>query len=295
MKTKAKGKDYTASDIEVLEELEGVRKRPAMYISSTDKFGLFQILKELMDNAADEAMANRNDYAGVCISKDKTTITVWDHGGGIPIEKHPKTGNSTLTDIFTKLHAGGKFGGKAYDKGSKGVHGVGASVTNALSERFQVFTCRKEQWWTQKFSKGKAKSPVEKSVAPKLPNGNKLKRGTLITYQADMSCFKKGSVLDPDYVHKYVELLSYLHSGVTFYFEHDKTSKTYIHKDGLQSLLNRTIKELKVEPISKPLIHQRDNVDVALRWTEYDEEKITSYANGSNTAQHGEQIGRAHV
>ena len=159
-KVSTKGKDYSAKDVLVLEELDGVRARPQMYIGSVDADGLFQLLKEIADNGADEGLAGRNDFVGVHIADDGLTVTVWDRGGGIPVEKHPKTGRSTIIDIFTRMHAGGKFGSKAYDQGSKGVHGVGASVTNALSESFTVWTCRSNQWYSVRFAKGKVKGGV---------------------------------------------------------------------------------------------------------------------------------------
>jgi DNA gyrase/topoisomerase IV subunit B len=287
-KIKTNAKDYTAKDVQVLEALDGVRARPTMYIGSVDGDGLFQMLKEIADNGADEALAGRNDYVGVHVADDGATVTVWDKGGGVPVEKHPKTGKSTVIEIFTKLHAGGKFGGKAYDQGSKGVHGVGASVTNALSESFMVWTCRNSQWYNVRFAKGKLKGDLTKCKAPRLPNGDKAKRGTIITYKPDASCFKAKVKLDTKKVNDYLELQSYLHAGVTFALQAGKLNNTYKHEKGLAALLDREVARLNVEVISRdPFIVRDGAVDVALRWTEHDEEYLTSYVNGSLTRDGG--------
>jgi DNA gyrase subunit B/topoisomerase-4 subunit B len=279
---------YSAKDVEVLEGLEGCRRRPAMYIGATDSNGIFQITKEVADNASDEALAGRNSYVGIHIDGD--TIHVADKGGGIPVEKHPKTGVSTLTEILTKLHAGGKFGSKAYAGGSKGVHGVGVSVTNALSSKFVVHTNRNGQWYRQSFSEGKPKSKVEKVAKVKFANTS-WKRGTIVSFVPDAKIFKAKSKLPIDLVSNYIEMQSYLHPGVTFYLNNNGKEISYHHKDGIIALLEKRIKELKTEKLTKKIFSiSNKGVNCVFCWTELDEEMTFSYVNGSLTKDGGTHV-----
>src|SRR4030043_838266 len=148
---------YTAEQIQVLEGLEPVRKRPGMYIGSTDSRGLHECLREIIDNSVDESFAGVSDTIWVTLGKDGSA-TIKDNGRGIPVEKH-KSGVSALELTMTKLHAGGKFGGGAY-KISGGLHGVGASVVNALSSYFRVVVLRDGKAYYQEYKKGKPEKPV---------------------------------------------------------------------------------------------------------------------------------------
>ena len=145
---------YTAEDIQVLEGMEAVRKRPGMYIGSTDYRGLHHLIYEIVDNAVDEAMAGYCSNVDIQIRNDGT-VTVQDDGRGIPVDVHPATGKSALETVMTTLHAGGKFGGKGYTV-SGGLHGVGASVVNALSSQMRVEVRRDGYLWAQDFERGHA-------------------------------------------------------------------------------------------------------------------------------------------
>src|SRR6478672_12797547 len=152
--------DYTAKDITVLEGLEPVRLRPGMYIGSTGLRGLHQLVHELIDNAVDEALAGRNDRIELTLHPDHS-VTVQDWGSGIPVDVMPEQGLPALTVVLTKLHAGGKFGGDGY-KVSGGLHGVGVSVVNALSERLVAEVRRDGKIWQQEFERGE---PIDKMKA----------------------------------------------------------------------------------------------------------------------------------
>ena len=159
---KIENSDYNAEQIQILEGLEAVRKRPGMYIGSTSERGLHHLVYEIVDNGVDEAMAGFCHNIDVAIEADNS-ITVADDGRGIPVDIHPKTGTSTLEVVYTKLHAGGKFGGGGY-KSAGGLHGVGASVVNALSDHLEVTVTREgdPNVWGIGFSRGKISEPFGK-------------------------------------------------------------------------------------------------------------------------------------
>src|SRR6187431_2067045 len=168
---------YTAADIQVLEGLEAVRRRPGMYIGGTDQRGLHHLLIEIADNSIDEAMAGRCDRIWIHIGKDGY-ITVRDNGWGIPVDKHERTGKSALETVMTVLHAGGKFGGRGY-KVSGGLHGVGASVVNALSTECTVEVRRDGRRYFQAYARGKPVAELKNLGPTKEPNG------TVTTFLAD--------------------------------------------------------------------------------------------------------------
>jgi len=159
MEKSLKTKNYGAEQIKVLGDLEGVRKRPAMYIGSTDKNGLHHLIWEIVDNAIDEAMAGFCDHIKVVLYKDGSVL-VEDNGRGIPVEIHPQEGRPTVEVVLTKLHAGGKFGGQAY-KASGGLHGVGLSVVNALSEWLEITVKRDGTVYWQRYEFGKPVTEVK--------------------------------------------------------------------------------------------------------------------------------------
>ena len=160
MATAAKSQ-YRAKDIEVLEGLEAVRRRPAMYIGTTDSRGLHHLLWEIVDNSVDEFLVDAADHIRVTLHKNGCSVTVADNGRGIPVDKHPKTKKPALELILTTLHAGGKFSDKNYAR-SGGLHGVGSSVVNALSDEFVVTVHRDGHEWVQRYKRGKPTSTVKK-------------------------------------------------------------------------------------------------------------------------------------
>src|SRR5688572_1446278 len=177
-----KGADYSAKDIEVLEGLEPVRRRPGMYIGGTDERALHHLVAEILDNSMDEAVAGHATRIELELGADDT-VTVRDNGRGIPIDPHPKfRDKSALEVILTTLHSGGKFGGKVYAT-SGGLHGVGLSVVNALSDKLTVEVARDRQLWTQDYSRGKAKTKLKNMGA--VNN----RRGTTIRFHPDPQIF----------------------------------------------------------------------------------------------------------
>ncbi|MFN6979335.1 MAG: ATP-binding protein, partial [Gemmobacter sp.] len=197
---------YDAASIEVLEGLEPVRKRPGMYIGGTDERALHHLVAEILDNAMDEAVAGHATRIEVELLADYS-VTVRDNGRGIPVDPHPKfPGKSALEVILCTLHSGGKFSGKAYAT-SGGLHGVGASVVNALSDRMRVEVARNRELWVQDFARGEPQGPVQR-VGP-APN----RRGTTVTFHADETIFGHHR-FRPARLLKMVRSKAYLFSGV---------------------------------------------------------------------------------
>src|SRR5690349_14397300 len=198
---------YTARDIEVLEGLEPVRRRPGMYIGGTDEKALHHLFAEVIDNSMDEALAGHASFIDVELEADGF-ISVTDNGRGIPIDPHPKFKNkSALEVIMTTLHAGGKFDSKVYET-SGGLHGVGVSVANALSERLEVEVWREQQHYTMAFERGKPKGKIEK--LGRVPN----KRGTKVRFRPDPQIFGAKAAFKPQRVFKMARSKAYLFGGV---------------------------------------------------------------------------------
>ncbi|HET6620733.1 MAG TPA: DNA topoisomerase IV subunit B [Dongiaceae bacterium] len=201
-----KGGDYTAKDIEVLEGLEPVRRRPGMYIGGTDEHALHHLVAEILDNSMDEAVAGHASRIEVELAADGY-VTVRDNGRGIPIEPMPKYGNKPAVEvILTTLHSGGKFGGKVYET-SGGLHGVGMSVVNALSDDFTVEIARGKELHVQAYSKGKPKGKLKNA-------GNVNRRGTTVRFHADPEIFGKQAHFRPNRLYKMCRSKAYLFKGV---------------------------------------------------------------------------------
>ena len=205
-KSRSNADDYDSSQIQVLEGLEPVRKRPGMYIGSTGYDGAHHLIKEIADNSVDEAIAGYGTMVLVELLADGG-CRVTDDGRGIPVDIHPKTGKSTLETVLTILHAGGKFGGGGY-KVSSGLHGVGSSVVNALSEKFIAEVSHHGQLYRIEFSEGKPVSKLEKL------GQTDMARGTRITFYPDKQIFKEFSKFDRNWVLKYLRHQAYLTKGI---------------------------------------------------------------------------------
>ena len=221
---------YTAKDITVLEGLEPVRKRPGMYIGGVSSSGLHHLVWEILDNSIDEAMNGYASNIAVTLHEDGTSITIADDGRGIPIDKHPKTKKSALEVIFSTLHAGGKFEAGNY-KTAGGLHGVGASVVNALSKELVATVRRDGAQWEMRFKQGAMVGALKK-VGPARGTG------TTVFFRPDTTIFPKVD-FDADLIRQRLEVSSYLHKGVKIAFENEATGAkdVFQHSEGLTDYL----------------------------------------------------------
>jgi DNA gyrase subunit B len=277
---------YTAADITVLEGLEPVRKRPAMYIGSTDDKGLHHLLWEIIDNAVDEYLNGYADAITVTLDKTGKAATVTDNGRGIPVDLHPVHKKPALELILTTLHSGAKFGeGEQYIH-SGGLHGVGSSVVNALSARLVAKIRRDGSEWQQSFVRGKATTPL-KQLGPFRGHG------TSIYFEPDPQIFGANAQFKADRVRSHLEDMSYIHSGLKITFVNDMTKETFdlTHTGGLPAYLDKLLAEG-----GKPAVHDAtfalskangERMEVALRWTESTDDVFRSYVNGIRTAMGG--------
>jgi DNA gyrase subunit B len=275
---------YTAKDITVLEGLEPVRKRPGMYIGGVGSSGLHHLVWEILDNAIDEAM---NGYASnivVTLHKDGSSITIADDGRGVPVDVHSKTKKSALEVIFTVLHAGGKFERDSY-KTAGGLHGVGASVVNALSRELIATVRRDGQQWEMRFKQGKPLAGLKKLGAAR---GS----GTTVFFRPDPAIFPKIE-FESALIRERLEVASYLHRGVKVIFE-DETTDTksvFQHDEGLVDYLRKILAERGAKPVHDvPFTIQKANglkLELVLQWTEATDEHIRSYVNGIPTGSGG--------
>jgi DNA gyrase subunit B/topoisomerase-4 subunit B len=276
--------NYTAKDITVLEGLEPVRKRPGMYIGGVGSAGLHHLVWEILDNAVDEAMNGYASNIRVTLHEDGSSITIEDDGRGIPVDKHPTTKKSALEVIFTVLHAGGKFEHGNY-KTAGGLHGVGASVVNALSKELVATVKRDGAQWEMRFKQGKPVSALKKIGAAR---GS----GTTVYFHPDATIFPKIE-FDPGVIRERLEVASYLHKGVKIVFE-DETTKTRVvfeHTEGLLDYQKKIVTERAAKPVHEaPFVLSRDEglrLDLVLQWTEATDEHIRSYVNGIPTGSGG--------
>jgi DNA topoisomerase IV B subunit len=277
--------NYTAKDITVLEGLEPVRRRPGMYIGSVESPGLHHLLWEIVDNSVDEAMNGHCDRIDVTLHADGETVTVKDNGRGIPVDMHGKYKRPALELILTTLHAGGKFESKNYYH-SGGLHGVGASVVTALSDKFVARVKRDGAEWEQSFSRGVATSKLKKLAAAR---GS----GTSIEYHPDADIFPSIK-LDSALVAERLEAKAYLHKGLTVTFE-DKTkraSHSWHYEDGIRAYLDKLLGTGTRKRVPAEIFYaERDGdglkIECALAWTEDTSEGISSFVNSIPTSAGG--------
>ncbi len=276
---------YTAKDIDVLEGLEPVRKRPAMYIGGTDSHGYHHLLWEILDNAVDEAINGHASRIEVALDADHCGATITDNGRGIPVDTHPKFKKSALELILTTLHAGGKFEGTSYQVAG-GLHGVGASVVNALSSELTATVWRGGKAYSQSFKRGKPTSKLKRGAKTS-------KRGTSIHFRPDADIFVKRAAFDSKRVVERLEAKTYLHRGLKILFVDEKTGERQEleHPGGIVDFLEKLVAER-----GKPSVHseaftaeqeEAPRFELALRWTEATDEVIRSYANGIPTGSGG--------
>ena len=278
---------YDASNIRVLEGLEAVRMRPGMYIGSTSQRGLHHCIYEIVDNSIDESLAGYCTEIHVTVHKDNS-VTVEDNGRGIPVDIKPETGKSALEIVHTVLHAGGKFGDGGY-KVSGGLHGVGASVVNALSEKMVVEVSRDGYVWRQTYLRGEPTSPVEK-IAPTT------KTGTKSTFWLDPEIFTETTEIDVDIIATRFREMAFLNKGLKIILHDEKDTgkdETYHYEGGIASYVaflnqNRTV--MFDEPIYMEKMVDKIKVEVAMQYTDSYNESILSFANNINTHQGGTHL-----
>lgn len=278
---------YNAEDIEILEGLEPVRKRPGMYIAGTDTpAGLHQLVFEILDNSVDEAMNGYADKIDVILHEDGESVTISDNGRGIPVDLHPKLKRSALEIILTTLHAGGKFGDKNY-KTSGGLHGVGSSVVNALSSEMIATITRDGGVFEQSFSRG---HPITKLKT--LKSSGVKGTGTRIFFRPDKEIFSKVK-FNPKIIRSSIQTKAYLNPGLRIIFK-DETSglvDDFCYQDGLKSYLVEVMQEKKLTPLADEIfILEKDDeieMSVAFCWTDQTKEEWITFANGISTPDGG--------
>ncbi len=284
---KKSSNSYNAADIEVLEGLEPVRKRPGMYIGGTDSYGLHHLVKEIVDNSVDEAMNGFADEIFITLHKDLESISIEDNGRGIPVDEHPKFKKPALELIMTTLHAGGKFSDKNYFSAG-GLHGVGGSVVNALSSDMIVTVKRDGFTWSQEYKKGIVASSLKKGVKTK-------DTGTKIFFRPDDEIFPR-TEFDSEKIKKLAREKAFLNQGLRIIFKDESTgeSQEFLYPDGIKTYLADLLEELSLKSIVEENFYLEKingmKVEVAFTWTESTDEIIKSYVNGIYTLEGGTHV-----
>lgn len=282
--------EYGADEIQVLEGLEAVRKRPGMYIGSTGPRGLHHLVYEIVDNSIDEALAGYCTKIDVVIEKDNI-IRVTDNGRGIPVGVNSKTGLPAVTVVFTVLHAGGKFGGGGY-KVSGGLHGVGASVVNALSEWLEVKVCDGEDIYFQRYERGKIMCELKKI-------GTSSVKGTEVRFKADPEMFKETTVYDYGVLERRLREQAFLNAGVHIELRDERDEeniikKNFLYEGGIKSFVEFIHKKRSLENIHPDVIYFSSrnaddtiSVEIAMQYNDSYNENLLSFANNIHTTDGG--------
>lgn len=282
--------EYGADEIQVLEGLEAVRKRPGMYIGSTGPRGLHHLVYEIVDNSIDEALAGCCTKIDVVIEKDNI-IRVTDNGRGIPVGVNSKTGLPAVTVVFTVLHAGGKFGGGGY-KVSGGLHGVGASVVNALSEWLEVKVCDGEYVYFQRYERGKIMCELKKI-------GTSNVKGTEVRFKADPEMFKETTVYDYSVLERRLREQAFLNAGVHIELRDERDDeniikKNFLYEGGIKSFVEFIHKKRSLENIHPDVIYFSSrnaedtiSVEIAMQYNDSYNENLLSFANNIHTTDGG--------
>ena len=276
--------DYTGENIQVLKGLEAVRKRPAMYIGSTDTHGLHHLVYEVVDNSIDEAMAGFCDAISVTIHADNS-ITIDDNGRGIPVDRIEEEGKPAAEVVLTVLHAGGKFDRESY-KVSGGLHGVGISVVNALSEWLELEVWQNGQVFQQRYRRGKPEAPLKATAKTK-------KRGTKVTFKPDPQIFEE-TEFSFDTLSQRLREMAFLNKGLQVLLTDERTEKhqEFCYKGGIISFVEH-LNENK-DPLHKPIYVSREKtgilMEVALQYNDSYSDNIFSFANNINTREGGTHL-----
>ena len=278
---------YDASDIQVLEGLDPVRKRPGMYIGSTGPRGLHHLVYEVVDNSIDEALAGICDHIIIKIDKNGY-VEISDNGSGIPVAIHPQTGKSTVETVLTILHAGGKFNNSAY-KVSGGLHGVGVSVVNALSNKLVATVKRDGKIYRQEFSKG-----IKKSELEVIGETKKEDTGTSIYFEPDDTIFETVEFSD-EVLSKRFREMAFLNKGIKIEFidERKDLNEIYHYEGGIKSFvefINKKKKPIHDEIIYIDEIREETAVEIAIQYTDSYSEVVLSFANNINTEEGGSYL-----
>ena len=285
-------KDYSASNIQILKGLEAVRKRPGMYIGTTGEEGLHHLVYEIVDNSIDEALAGYCDQVDVFIEQGNI-IRVEDNGRGIPTDIHPEEGVSALEVVLTKLHAGGKFDKNSY-KVSGGLHGVGVSVVNALSEWLEVTVYRNGEIFYQRYKRGIPEKPVA-------VQGSTERTGTVVRFKPDGEIFKDTQIFKFDILSSRLRELSFLNKGIKINITDFRTpvpkENKFLFEGGVKSFvsfLNENKKPLQSEPIYFESEKETEKgvvkIEVAMEYSESYNELILSFVNNINTREGGTHL-----
>ena len=276
---------YDASAIQVLEGVEHVRKRPGMYIGGVSKEGLHHLLWEILDNSVDEVINGHASQIEVHLDKDGRGATISDNGRGIPVDTHPTLKVPAIVAVFTKLGAGGKFDGQSY-KHSGGLHGVGAAVANALSERLVAKVTRDGAAWEIAFVRGEVEGKLRRL-------GNARGSGTSVYLRPDPQIFGKAAAFDPAVIRERLEAKSFLHKGLKITFTDDTCGKseTFHHAEGITAYMRRLIEQRAKTPVHPGIFYleraDEPKIEVAFSWTEATDDAMLSFVNGVPTPDGG--------
>lgn len=291
-------KNYNSDTIETLRFPDSIRRNPAMYIGGVDSYGLFVVLRELLDNAADEYMAGRNKSVGCFIDKDGS-YWVQDGGSGIPQGtkvfevnvngKLVKDKMPTMRAVFSEMHTSGKFRSDAYAV-SVGSHGVGSKGTNATSDLFEVFTCYKDKWYGIKFKKGVLVYDVKEVSAPTSPITNKkMVKGTLIHFKPDMSIFT-AKTFPPSMLVEWSEVMAYLNPGFQVVLKIKDKVKTFFSKEGPKEYIRERLKKLNAEAENDMFELSNDLTTSVVAFSSVDGFELRGYTNGLSNSQGGKHV-----
>ena len=279
---------YTGEDIDVLEGLEPVRKRPGMYIGGTGRPGLHHILWEVVDNAVDEATNGYASTIEVVLHEDGESVTVSDNGRGIPVDDHPEKEIPTVQLILTTLHSGGKFDASNYIT-SGGLHGVGVSVVNALSEELVATVKRDGKEYQQRFRRGTPVTGLE--VTKESTRGT----GSEISFRPDADIFESVE-FDPDWIREHLDVKTYLNRELKIIFRDETNGERHelYHEGGIQEYLSHLVEDLQVNPIHDEVFMMEDEdldeegrLEIALQWTDAPKEQLHTFVNGIPTEDGG--------